>query len=299
MDLPKSYQEIKQKIDDILSINKRTNPYKYLTISGGGMRAICSFGALDGLIQNKLLIRDQLIGVSASSAGALLSFLYVIGYDPSELYEFVCSFNLSALPSVKLSSLLTSFGIDSGDNLRFVFIKMMDAKGVSKDITFDDLFKLTNIKFCVAVTNLNKCSVEYYSYDTTPSSNVLDAVLASCKLPIYFQPSKAPNGDLLVDGGCIDNYPIHIFDQWIDDTVGIYTSSSTSHIQDINNIEDYLKRIIMTAMKGIIDLGKRGYEKQTISIEIDLDILNFNIDETKIKDLYDHGFKTMMAFIGK
>jgi predicted acylesterase/phospholipase RssA len=287
------------KSDDLIIKNKRTDPYKYLTISGGGMRVICSFGALDGLIKNKLIVRDQLVGISAASAGAILSFLYIIGYDPSELYEFVCNFNLNSLQSVELSSLLTNFGIDSGENLRFLFLKMMDAKGISTDTTFDDLFKLTNIKFCVVTTNLNKCSADYYSYDTTPNNNVLDAVLASCKLPIYFQPSKSPNNDLLVDGGCIDNYPIHLFDEWIDDTIGIYTSASAPYVENIDNIEDYLKRVIMTTMKGIIDLGKRGYEKQTISIEIDIDILNFNIDETKIKDLYDYGFKMTMDFINK
>jgi NTE family protein len=69
----------------------------------------------------------------------------------------------------------------------------------------------------IVAANLTKRRAETFSYETTPDVAVADAVRMSMSIPfffeaLYFDGKKFGQGDLYVDGGMYDNYPVHMFD---------------------------------------------------------------------------------------
>jgi NTE family protein len=54
----------------------------------------------------------------------------------------------------------------------------------------------------VAATNLNQGRVEYFH-----EGDIIHSVLASSAIPVLFEPVEI-GGDLYVDGGVIDNFPV-------------------------------------------------------------------------------------------
>src|SRR3989338_2541524 len=100
---------------------------KILVLSGGGVKGIAHIGAMQALHDIHLLKNIQTI--AGSSVGALIGFLYNIGYKPSELLEFVQLFDLQKIQGFKLGCFLEKFCFDECDKIIVVLIKMMQNKG--------------------------------------------------------------------------------------------------------------------------------------------------------------------------
>ncbi|MEX5716585.1 patatin-like phospholipase family protein [Serratia ureilytica] len=60
--------------------------------------------------------------------------------------------------------------------------------------------------------NLNSGQREVYSHRTTPRMKVADGLRISMSFPFAFVAKKNALGDLCIDGGMIDNYPVRLFD---------------------------------------------------------------------------------------
>lgn len=62
-------------------------------------------------------------------------------------------------------------------------------------------------------TNISTGFAEVFSYERTPRICIADAVRISMSMPLFFASKRSPRGDVYVDGGLIDNYPIKLFDR--------------------------------------------------------------------------------------
>ncbi|HEV7690272.1 MAG TPA: patatin-like phospholipase family protein [Hyphomonadaceae bacterium] len=90
------------------------------------------------------------------------------------------------------------------------------------DITFAEFKDITGYDFVTVGTNLSQRRSVYFSAALTPRFRVAEAVGISCCIPIMFKPvwieadaSDPVLGDLRgywVDGGVLNNIPIHAFD---------------------------------------------------------------------------------------
>jgi NTE family protein len=86
----------------------------------------------------------------------------------------------------------------------------------TSNLSFEQLKNLTDVDLVVTGTNLTARSVEYFSSTTTPKFPVIDAVALSMTFPI-FKPVWVEDTDDVasgywVDGGFLNNLPIHAFD---------------------------------------------------------------------------------------
>ena len=66
-----------------------------LVLSGGGIKGIAHVGALYAL--DKLDILNNITEFAGTSVGSLVLALYVIGYKPVEMYEFIKAFNFKSV----------------------------------------------------------------------------------------------------------------------------------------------------------------------------------------------------------
>jgi predicted patatin/cPLA2 family phospholipase len=62
-------------------------------------------------------------------------------------------------------------------------------------------------------TNLSTGFSEVFSAEHTPRMCVADAARISMSIPLFFAAIRNPRGDVYVDGGVTDNYPIKLFDR--------------------------------------------------------------------------------------
>ena len=112
----------------------------------------------------------------------------------------------------------------------FIITALVEKKNVSKKITFKELYDKFKVKLVISGTCLNDASVHYFSYDLTPSMQVLKAVRISLSIPLLFKPYKYDN-KLWIDGGSIDNYPIALFKDKLSDVIGILLDDTYEYIE--------------------------------------------------------------------
>ena len=215
-------------------------PPKRLVFTGGGLRSLCHFGALEVLEQKGLLVHlKEVLGVSA---GALVGFSYMLGYSMPEMIKTVSEFDFSVLQDAHPELVLdffSQYGIDSGEQMEKFLISLLRIKGYPIDMTFGQWATQypTRVRLRCFASNLNTCQTKEFSAEKTPDISFVFALRASMCLPLYFTPLKDPDtGHFLVDGGVIQNFPMNVLsDSEKETALGVsflYSQDSTESIPD-------------------------------------------------------------------
>jgi len=286
---------IDNEINKLLGINVTTKK-NILVLSGGGIKGISHIGVLKAL--NEYDILKNIKTISATSIGALIAYLYIIGYNSNELENVLMNINFLKLTSFQ-TNILNDFGFDNGDKIVYVLIQLTKNKSITPLITFKELYEKTHIKFIITTCCLNTKRVHYLSYKTEPTMSVLTGVRMSFSFPIYFTPIVYKN-NIFIDGGCIDNYPIHIFKEQLDNVIGVYLNEQIEIKKHINTFEDFLIHLILSLLEGVNINSTKEYENQTIKINIAMaNCLNFNISTKQKRKLIFYGYNETLKFIKK
>ena len=202
--------------------NKLLNK-KILVMSGGAIKGIAHIGVLKAL-ETKNIIKN-ITTFAGTSVGSLILALYIIGYTADELYNIIKLFKIDKLKFITFSGFLEDYGLDSGVKMEYVVKRLISAKNFNKEITLKELYNKTNKTLILTTTCLNTMEAEYISYKNYPDISLYKAIRMSISIPIFYTPVKH-NGYFYVDGGCIDNYPVHIFQNDINNVIGAYLEES-------------------------------------------------------------------------
>ena len=204
-----------------------------LVLSGGGARGFAHLGVLQAL--NEAGIFPDVI--SGTSAGAIAGALYADGYPPAEIMRIMNS--NSRLHYVRLTmprdGLLQISGVIRllKDNLR--------AK------TFEEL----KIPLFVTATDLNNGKAVYFS-----KGELLNRIIASASIPVLFKP-VVMNNIYFVDGGVLDNLPIHPIEKNCRFIIGSFVNP-TGYEENFNNLIHVAERTFMlNVSKEVIEKSKK------------------------------------------
>ncbi len=223
-------------------------PPKRLVFTGGGLRSLCHFGALEVLEQKGLLIHvKELLGVSA---GALVGFSYMLGYTIPEMIKTVSEFDFSILQDAHPELVLDFFshyGIDSGERMEKFLISLLRIKGYPIDMTFGQwaIQQPQRPRLRCFASDLHTCKTKEFSTEATPDVSFVFALRASMCLPLYFVPLRDPETQhYLVDGGVIQNFPMNVLsDSEKETALGISFLYSQDATKDIPDFIGYLRQI--------------------------------------------------------
>ncbi len=243
--------------------NKPTKPYKIgVALSGGGARGFAHVGALRAL--EEFGIKPDII--AGVSAGSIVGALYASGMHYGKIISLFdnIKFNDLCEPNVPIKGL---FSLNKLGN----FLK--------KHLTINKIEDL-EIPLIICATNLDK-SVPV-AFD---SGEIIERVIASCSIPIVFNPIKI-NGTYYVDGGVLRNLPAWALREKCKIVIGINCSPLMT-----NNFN-----------YSILDIAQRSFELMAcntstkdaelcdILIEI-TDVANHKVfDLKKINDVYNCGY---------
>jgi predicted acylesterase/phospholipase RssA len=168
--------------------------FKNLVLSGGGFGCLIFIGFIKYFEEHNML--KDIENIVTCSGGCFIGLALCLGYTYQELFNFV----LQEINSVELGSnhidldnfdnLINEFGFFDTEPIHKVLQHMVKFKLQKTSITFMELAKLTGKNLVVCVTNLTHNKAEYFSVDTTPDLNVVDAICMSSAIPIIFTPLK-------------------------------------------------------------------------------------------------------------
>ena len=195
--------------------NNKELDIENLIFEGGGIKGIAYCGALRELQKHNLL--KNIKRYAGSSVGAITACLLAIGYTIDELEQILKDTNFEDFKDDKIGiirdfySLLNDYGYCPGNYLYDWLGFMIKAKVGKENYTFSDLWNDKNIDLIITGTNLNRMNTYYFSHRTYPEMELRQAIRISASYPFVFVPVEF-DGDLFIDGGVIDNYPLHLFD---------------------------------------------------------------------------------------
>lgn len=234
-----------------------------LVLSGGGARGFAHLGVLQAL--NEAGIYPDII--SGASAGALAGVMYCDGYKPKEILKIMKSGSrLDYMrPTLPRDGLLQISGI----------VRILETHLKAK--TFEEL----KMPLYVSTTDINSGKVVYFS-----KGALLDPVIASASIPVLFKPVII-NNHYYVDGGVLDNFPIHPIEGKCLMTIGSFVNPTGS--------EEHLSGLIRIAVRTfMLSMSKEILEK---SKKVDIFIApeklrNYNIlDPEKADEIFEIGYK--------
>lgn len=281
-------------------MDKKNNKpiYKHLVISGGSVRAISHVGALHCLIEKGYIDLKQLKSIAGTSAGALFGCLLTIGFTTNEIWDFLKCLDFNKLVNPDFFLFLKQCGVDSGKIIYNLMEDILTKKTGIKQITFKQLFNLTNINFIVIGSCLTTKEAAYYDYINTPDFQVSLAIRISISMPGFFTPVII-DGKKYVDGGILNNFAMNLFEDKLEETIGILICNEYN--TNYKYPEEYFMAIINLFMYNFYKHAEK-YPNNTIFIRkemINQSIFDFNMNyNTKLK-LFELGKQATNEFIEK
>ncbi|WP_278623708.1 patatin-like phospholipase family protein [Parabacteroides gordonii] len=171
-----------------------------LALSGGGAKGFAHLGVFK-LLEECGLKPDVIVG---TSVGSLMGTLFADGYSADELKELFTGREFSEFAQLQIPK----SGLFDSKRFRYFLKRHLRAK------TFEEL----KIPMIVVATDLD--NGESHEFKSGP---IVDAVTASCSIPIIFSPVVI-NGVHYVDGGLFHNFPVSIIRDMCERVIGVNVS---------------------------------------------------------------------------
>jgi len=186
-----------------------------LVLEGGGVKVLAFCGALEEL--NKRVPLNDIKRIAGSSGGAIVAGVIACGYDPTELKELMTNKDFKDFKDDSwgiirdIWRLFKRYGIYKGELFYEWYGEQLEKKTGNADITFKEVYEKYGKILVINGACLNRRQTHYYHHESNPNMPIRKAVLISMSIPLAFQAIKW-QGDILVDGGTFENYPLGVFD---------------------------------------------------------------------------------------
>ncbi len=251
-----------------------------LTLSGGGAKGFAHIGVLH-IIDSLGLKVDY---ISGTSMGSIVGALYASGYSANEIEEFALSVDWARVFNAKpeLENIHIRNRYQNGKSLfevPFENFKIVIGTGaiegqqlwslleqlffhVRETVEFEDL----PIPFACVATNIETGEPIILS-----SGDIVSALRASMAIPAVFT-SVDRDGNRLVDGGVVNNYPVDAVKKMgAEHVLGVYVSQGLKKAEELKTPVDIIYQMgffkdayMFKKNKGITDLfispDLEGYE---------------------------------------
>ncbi|PCJ29241.1 MAG: hypothetical protein COA94_02160 [Rickettsiales bacterium] len=227
-----------------------------LVLGSGGMKGFMEIGALVYMSKiGKLNKIDTYVGCSI---GAVICLLRICDYDYTEIMKIAYNVDVSKFININLNTIVENMGlINSNDVVSKLETLVESQYGMVP--TLEQLYITTGKILTIVTYNMTKSRTEFISRDNMPDISCVDAVMLSCNIPFIFQTIKI-NGDIYVDGGIGNPYPVDIYDNNKTKILGMYIAepkpkeTTTGFI--LNLIHCQSREITSRIIKGSSDKCK-------------------------------------------
>ena len=261
-----------------------------LILEGGGVKGLAHVGAL-----NAMQDLDKVTHVAGSSAGSQVAALVAAGFTPEEMKETAWVMPLSKFLDSSwgyvrnVYRLVTKYGYCSGNYMEEYIDSVLSQKCGKRQVTFDDLFKMTGKHLKITGTCLNDGSLRWFDHELTPHMPVSKAVRLSSSVPLAFVP-VVWEGETFVDGGCLRNLPINAFP-------GIHGIALDLVQKQTDTWGHTFTGFVGRVIDVILNSSNRTHDNPLVHVvKVDtgpIATLDFDLSEEKKRFLYKAGFRAV------
>lgn len=268
-----------------------------IVFGAGGVRVVCQLGVYATLHDEGLT--THVTDWYGCSGGAICALFAALGVSSRWIRDCIAILDLQLIgkPAEDLVlDYMNTWGVNSGDKLVQFLGRFADTwePGASA-WTFADLAReRPAARLHVIATNVTRCRQAVFNATNTPDMRILDAVRASCGIPLLFTPWRSAEGDLLCDGAIIESYPwscVHEKDKTlvIINTEKDVRQFSTDHVfAPPVSLPEYLTRIFYTMRRGHV--ASLTPPKHWIAVNNrDVSIFDFGITREQREALFAEG----------
>jgi predicted acylesterase/phospholipase RssA len=148
--------------------------------------------------------------IYGTSIGSIFAVIVSLGYDWETLDDYIIKRPWQNVFNFNMQNIFAVFhkrGIFDVKILEETFLPLFKGKDIDINIALKGFYEMNHIEMHFFSVNINDFSLVDFSYKTHPEWRLVDAVFASCGLPILFQPIIEDN-ICYSDGGMMSNYPV-------------------------------------------------------------------------------------------
>jgi predicted acylesterase/phospholipase RssA len=272
--------------------------YKTLVLAPSAQYGLLHIGALQYLLDSKLLNVQNIVG---SSSGSIIAYLFCIGIYPHAMFKiYVDKISSIFIQSTKINiqNIINDSGLYTNSHIRDILVKITLSK--CKDIfTFKKLYEYSKINLVINAYNCTTNQNEYFSHTHSPDMDVIHAVCMSACIPILFKPCIY-QGAKYVDGMMGSVFAI----DYVVDDMGI-TDKSVIGIRTKDELLPSTTFVEMVALflrsRSVVEfrLVHKAYKQYYTLLNIDTPPSDnfgnmFALDKMNYKELYtlfEHGYE--------
>jgi len=227
--------------DEKSEVNIIQRQIKHLVISGGSIWGLSAFGILYEAISSGFVNVDDIESIYGTSVGALVGLAVSLKIDHNILKDYLINRPWEQVCKKSICSVLELFdskGLICKTFFVDFFSPLLKSVDLDVSVTMQELYEYNKIDFHVYVTELNSFTLVDISYKTHPNWLVIDAVWASCSIPLLITPMIIDNA-CYIDGGFFLNYPISKCIEKvenIDEIFGISLGNNTNNLTPSTSI---------------------------------------------------------------
>lgn len=268
---------------------------KNLILSGGGINGLMQLGSLKALDKEKLL--NNIENYGGSSVGAAIVFLLCLNFSYDDIYFIFKKMKTSILVEEDFLNFLYNFSIFNLSKFKIFLETLLKLKTNLKKITYLELYNITKKTLHIVAININTTEETMFNYINTPNVNVIDTIIASCSIPFIFPPTKI-NNDYYIDCIIFNGYPLNIFIDDLDNTIGIYINNKIyKNVSNIDSLQNYIYNLCICTNNMLCRYKKKLIPKLEIEIEIHNSCIEFDLSVEQINELFNKGYNDSIKII--
>ena len=263
-----------------------------LLLSGGGINCIALLGVFKYLFDNDKLDKNfkGIHTIICVSGGVFHILPLLLGLSVEATLQLFLSYDKSLVnyEDFDLNKLFVNYGLYENNFIQTMIEQVLDKKGYSKKMTFQELFDITKIDFIVKVVNISQSKIVYMNYKTHPDFPISKATQIATCIPFLFRPIEY-NNDYYIDGGLCGNLPLDYIYKKKKYKKYLGINILVNSKKKIESLQDYLFSIFVMPFSPYDHTSSK--HKKIITIRIDEIGIELNISKKMKLKKYIEGIK--------
>lgn len=178
-----------------------------LVLGSGGIKGIAYTGLCKQL-ESTFTVGREITHIVGCSIGSVVGILLACGMRPADIMnEFLTTNFHDMLSTGSYPGMVRRVGIFDPatfmDYMETLVNRVLQVER-AREITFEEFQSITGVALYTLAADTVKSTLREFGPDSTPTSYVLEGVVASCSIPFLIQARSDTDGSVLIDGAAID-----------------------------------------------------------------------------------------------
>lgn len=235
---------------------------KSMVFSGGGQTFFTFYGILKQSSLKNFWKYENIESIYGTSAGAMLSVFFALNIEWEILDNYIIKrpwnkiFDLSIH---SLSNIVEHNGLFNKNTVAEIFKPLLSLKEIDENVTLKEFYEITKKDIHIFTSEVNSFKSIDLNHETHPDWKLLDAVYASCCVPLIFEP-MVDGSYCYIDGGMLQDFPINEALKKYDDHEIFAIKKYGKEIQNISsdtNLIDFVNIMFVKSLKQILNSEKK------------------------------------------